>query len=149
MRILHYWRQWWGILQMKEKTLSLGQIVSIQPSCFHLELVHQAFTKHSFNLLAIINPFSEKNIGFFDMKSYLRYCNDMVFIALLRWLTSLIISEKNMHKNLQSPTTLTEFAPLSPEPEDNLGITYFVSKFFKRGGSSNTSGKWSKYCREE
>lgn len=37
-----------------------------------------------------------------------------------------------MNKNLQSPTTLTEFAPLSPEPEDSPGITYLFTKLFKR-----------------
>lgn len=44
-----------------------------------------------------------------------------------------------MNKNLQSPTKLTEFAPLSPEPEESPGITYLLTKLFKRGSSS--SGK--------
>lgn len=35
-----------------------------------------------------------------------------------------------MNKNLQSPTKLTEFAPLQPE-EKQQGVGQFISKFFK------------------
>lgn len=35
-----------------------------------------------------------------------------------------------MNKNLQSPTKLTEFAPLQPE-ERQQGVGQFISKFFK------------------
>jgi 1-phosphatidylinositol-3-phosphate 5-kinase len=34
-----------------------------------------------------------------------------------------------MNGNLQSPSHLTEFAPLSPEPSQP-GVGYFLSKFF-------------------
>lgn len=40
-----------------------------------------------------------------------------------------------MFRNLESSSELTEFAPLSPEPEDNPGIGYLFSKFFKRNNS--------------
>lgn len=35
-----------------------------------------------------------------------------------------------MNKNLQSPTKLTEFAPLQPE-EKQQGVGQFITKFFK------------------
>lgn len=37
--------------------------------------------------------------------------------------------------NLQSPTKLTEFAPLQPE-EKKEGVSQFISKFFKLGRSA-------------
>lgn len=39
-----------------------------------------------------------------------------------------------MSKNLQSPTKLTEFAPLQPE-EKQQSVGQFISKFFKLGKS--------------
>lgn len=42
-----------------------------------------------------------------------------------------------MNKNLQSPTKLTEFAPLQPE-EKQQGVGQFISKFFKLGRSTPT-----------
>lgn len=40
-----------------------------------------------------------------------------------------------MNKNLQSPTKLTEFAPLQPE-ERQQSVGQFISRFFKLGRSS-------------
>lgn len=40
-----------------------------------------------------------------------------------------------MNKNLQSPTKLTEFAPLQPE-EKQQGVGQFISKFFKLNRSA-------------
>lgn len=41
-----------------------------------------------------------------------------------------------MNKNLQSPTKLTEFAPLQPE-EKPQSVGQFISKFFKLTKSNN------------
>uniref|UniRef100_A0A1B6GL53 Uncharacterized protein n=1 Tax=Cuerna arida TaxID=1464854 RepID=A0A1B6GL53_9HEMI len=41
-----------------------------------------------------------------------------------------------MNKNLQSPTALTEFAPLSPEPDDSPGISQLLTKLFKRSSNN-------------
>lgn len=43
-----------------------------------------------------------------------------------------------MNKNLQSPTKLTEFAPLQPE-EKQQGVTQFISKIFKLNRSTNNT----------
>lgn len=43
-----------------------------------------------------------------------------------------------MSKNLQSPTKLTEFAPLQPE-EKQQGVTQFISKLFKLNRSINNT----------
>ncbi|XP_039284821.1 putative 1-phosphatidylinositol 3-phosphate 5-kinase [Nilaparvata lugens] len=42
-----------------------------------------------------------------------------------------------MNKNLNSTTELTEFAPLSPEPEDSPRFTHLLSRFFKRSGNDS------------
>ncbi|XP_075225146.1 1-phosphatidylinositol 3-phosphate 5-kinase fab1 isoform X2 [Lycorma delicatula] len=44
-----------------------------------------------------------------------------------------------MNRNLNSVSQLTEFAPLSPEPEESPGLSYIFSRFFKKNNSQSPS----------